>query len=225
MTTKDMDIKLAHDIARIRMIVTGESRNTISSHLITAMIQLNRGLESEIAAQISRYFSSSVGMSRITNYYTESYIKAICLKLKIRDAVHKQTPDKILNFTQEDLRNAKEFDTKLASEAVDIIQHFMNEKFQRVTRNCADSTLISFDTIESASYDIKKLKPILASLITTPKEIQHLIAPDELFSLEEVQYRKTFGKTIEYREKNVYYGKWIFEHFQPVGVIKVEVFY
>lgn len=226
MTTKELDMKLARDIARIRMVTrptaTAAQTETISDFMITVMKELDSGNELTIYREIESILSGenqhdAIAAVKLSSIMTESYAKAIMKKLKIRLMVMHQkildkngSPKKLRKFTEDDYAEASILYMKEINKAVEIIK-------KAITAG-ETTAIINLSAIESYGYNTDRTKQAIQKILLNDTASTESL-PE--ISIEFVQFINLNIEAIEHLDKVKYYENWIYERFCPAGIVKV----
>lgn len=220
MTSKESDIKLAKDIARIKIAagtIDNASTSTISAETVLVMKEMDAAHEGALAKELGdTILSDPVKMDKVTTVITEAYVKSVIVKLKIRKKARHQDEEntdlgakkKVRNFTAEDYAAANRLHADEAAKAADLIQRAIAAGETTAMINAAAAEAYCYN-IERAKKEILALLP--ADLRKTP------------INMEIVEFTSLATEAVEYLMKSLYYGSWIYERFQPIGIIKVSL--
>lgn len=219
MTTKELDYKLAKDIARIKIAagtIDNASTSTISAETILVMKEMDAAHEGALAKELGDILSDHAKMDKVTTVITETYVKSVVAKLKIRKkARHKDEENaetdpgakkKVRNFTAEDYAAANRLHADEATKAANLIQRAIAAGETTAIINAAAAEAYCYNT-ERAKKEILALLP--AASRKTP------------ITMEIVEFTSLATEAVEHLMKSLYYGYWIYERFQPIGIIKI----
>ena len=232
MIAKDVEMKLARDIARIRLVtksITTEQSTpalTISNEMIAVMKELDASKEDSLYNEIHNISTEATpedarSAAKLSSIMTEQYIKTILRKLKIRISVlDGQILDKYGNpretrkFTGSDYAEASVLCQKEINKATEIIRKAIHAE--------EPYAIINISAIEAYGYDTEKTKQAITEALKkmATAEQQDPI-PD--FTLEFIQFVSLNVEAVEHLEKIKYYDNWIYERFCPAGIVKVTI--
>lgn len=220
MTSKESDIKLAKDIARIKIAagtIGNASTSTISAETVLVMKEMDAAHEGALAKELGdTILSDPLKMNKVTTVITEAYVKSVIVKLKIRKKARHQDEEntdpgakkKVRNFTAEDYAAANHLHADEAAKAADLIQ--------RAIAAGETTAMINAAAAEAYCYNIGRAKKEILSLL--PADLRK--TP---ITMEIVEFTSLATEAVEYLMKSLYYGSWIYERFQPIGIIKVSL--
>lgn len=219
MTTKDVDMKLVNDIARIRVILSVAQsgrggKTSFSDELRKVMKELDAAKEETIAAEIESYTEAESLKQILNMIMTPSYIQYIISKLRIRTKIRQKKA--IKNFTDADYRQILKIKPdEVARAAQTIIKAFRNQDNPDMNRE----TVIRGILAELYAYDEEKLKEDIMAQIADqlPEDLKRSLR------FYYTTFQTADKEAIEYLDKVFYYGGWIYERFQPAGVICVKI--
>lgn len=232
MIAKDVEMKLARDIARIRLMTKSTTTEqltptlTISNEMITAMKELDASKERSLYNEIHNISTEATpedarSATKLSSIMTEQYIKAILRKLKIRISVlDGQVLDKYGNpretrkFTGSDYAEASVLCQKEINKATEIIRKAIHAE--------EPYAIINISAIEAYGYDTEKTKQAITEAL---KKMATAEQQDPLpdFTLEFIQFVSLNVEAVEHLEKIKYYDNWIYERFCPAGIVKVTI--
>lgn len=222
MTSKESDIKLAKDIARIKIAagaIDNASTSTISAETVLVMKEMDAAHEGALAKELGdTILSDPVKMDKVTTVITEAYVKSVIVKLKIRKKARHQDEEnadtdpgakkKVRNFTAEDYAAANRLHADEAAKAADLIQ--------RAIAAGETTAMINAAAAEAYCYNIERAKKEILALLPTDLRKTPI-------NMEIVEFTSLATEAVEYLMKSLYYGSWIYERFQPIGIIKVSL--
>ena len=214
MTTKELDIKLAKDIARIRIMVElGKHSTTLAMQTVLTMNELDKdGGEQQIISEFEMYLNTEQKLNQINKFVTTQYLTAVISKLKIRSAA-KKSPKKLPSrFSPEDRALIKRQEEEEIEKAVTAIREAIAAGETKV--------IVNITAAEACGFDIARLTLVLSQRLITEFD---LIIPALALNLEMKTFMEMDSRPPEYLEKVCYYGKWIYERSQPLGIIIAEV--
>lgn len=216
MTTRELDYKLAKDIARIRLITMAGAAaaedTTISAQILIAMNDLDAGKEMDIKNEITKIQEDPKKASLISDIMTPAYVDTIKLKLKIRDNLrHSSRADKLKIFQEAERKQAtKENATEVAKAAGIIIKAIQAKENQ---------TIINAAVAEAHAYSMPNtVQAIMDQVYKDPTWVK-----GTEIQLSLVNFMSLAHEAIEHLEKVSYYGSWYYERFQPTGIIYVTI--
>lgn len=204
----ELDYKLAKDIASIRILAGDNPSSTMSDQVITAMKELDAKHEIQLKNQIEEMLKDETSSSKIYSLMTKSYVQNILLKLSLRSEGYnideeKKRPKK---FTVKEYTDAAKLNLETIGAAVEIIEEAIKER--------QTETVININAAEVYSYNLELTRAELLKYI--PEKIRPAGFDIKLATFAALNY-----EAIECTKKFVYYGKWMYERYQPRGVIKV----
>ena len=218
MTNKELNIKLARDVARIRIVnevvasAAGKAPKTsISTETIKAMDDIDAGKEESIIAELNMILSDEKAMEYIRTMIPAGYIKHVQFKLSIHKKARESSMKGYSKFSATDRKKAVQYEAIEVSKAATLIKTAYENK--------SEAALINAAAAEAFGYDMKRL--ILA--------IGGYLGPGAFdfdgkkigFKTELLLFSDGAQAAIEHLEKTSYYGVNIYERFTPLGVIKV----
>ena len=224
MTTKELDIKLARDIAKIRIAnevaaaskhqstsdaTTATVKTTLSSETIRAMDDIDAGHEEDLIAELNTILSDEGSMSSIRTVITETYIKLVQTKLGIHKKARLESKKRCAKFSVADRKKVIQSDTTELSKAATIIKIAYESKAKEAVINAAAAETYAYNSQEM----IKAITHFLGVEVLGKDPIN--------FNTELITFADGVQSAIEHLEKVQYYGTWIYERFQPIGIIKV----
>lgn len=214
MTTKELDIKLAKDIARIRIIVEFEKHSTtLTMGTILAMNELDKDDgEQLIISEFEMYLNTEKQLNQINEFVTTQYLKAVISKLKIRSAAKKSPKKRPPHFSSEDRALIKRQEVEEIEKAVAAVKEAMAAEKTKV--------IINITAAEACGFHLGRLAFVLSQRLIEELNFAQ-VAP--AINLEMKTFMEMDSRPPEYLEKVCYYGKWIYERFQPLGIIIAEV--
>ena len=216
MTNKELNIKLARDVARIRIVnevvasADGKAPKTsISTETIKAMDDIDAGKEESIIAELNMILSDEKAMEHIRTMIPAGYIKHVQFKLSIHKKARESSMKGYSKFSAADRKKAVQYEATEVSKAATLIKTAYENK--------SEAALINAAAAEAFGYDMERL--ILA--------IGGYLGPGAfdgkkiVFATELLLFSDGAQAAIEHLEKTSYYGVNIYERFTPLGVIKV----
>ena len=216
MTNKELNIKLARDVARIRIVnevvasAAGKAPKTsISTETIKAMDDIDAGKEESIIAELNMILSDEKAMEYIRTMIPAGYIKHVQFKLSIHKKARESSMKGYSKFSAADRKKAVQYEATEVSKAATLIKTAYENK--------SEAALINAAAAEAFGYDIERL--ILA--------IEGYLGPGAFdgkkngCQTELLLFSDGAQAAIEHLEKTSYYGVNIYERFTPLGVIKV----
>lgn len=224
MTTKELDIKLARDVAKIRIAnaVAAASKHpstsaatratvntTLSSETIRAMDDIDAGHEEDLIAELNTILSDEGSMQSIRTVITETYIKLVQTKLGIHKKARLESKKRCAKFSAADRKKVIQSDTTELSKAATIIKIAYESKAKEAVINAAAAETYAYNSQEM----IKAITRFLGAEVLGKDPIN--------FNTELITFADGVQSAIEHLEKVQYYGTWIYERFQPIGIIKV----
>lgn len=224
MTTKELDIKLARDIAKIRIAneVAAASKHsstsaatpatvntTLSSETIRAMDDIDAGHEEDLIAELNTILSDEESMASIRTVTTETYIKLVQTKLGIHKKTRLESKKRCAKFSAADRKKVIQSDTTELSKAATIIKIAYESKAKEAVINAAAAETYAYNSQEM----IKAITHFLGVEVLGKDPIN--------FNTELITFADGVQTAIEHLEKVQYYGTWIYERFQPIGIIRV----
>jgi len=206
MTTKELDVKLAKDVARIRIAAGQSTSSNIGEEMVKVMITLNDSGEGKLAKEISAILASAETMKKVSTVMTEQYLKTVGIKLKIRHAARKtEKPPRA--YTTDDMNDALRIPANEVSRGADLIKKAIAAGETEAVLNASVAEAFNYDT-GITLRELTKLLPLVGPMA---------------IDLEIIEFMSLATEAIEYNKKELYYKKWIFEKFQPIGIIKVSI--
>lgn len=224
MTTKELDIKLARDVAKIRIAnevaaaskhpstsaaPTATVKTTLSSETIRAMDDIDAGHEEDLIAELNTILSDEGSMASIRTVITETYIKLVQTKLGIHKKARLESKKRCAKFSAADRKKVIQSDTTELSKAATIIKIAYESKAKEAVINAAAAETYAYNSQEM----IKAITRFLGVEVLGKDPIN--------FHTELITFADGVQSAIEHLEKVQYYGTWIYERFQPIGIIKV----
>ena len=216
MTNKELNIKLARDVARIRIVnevvasAAGKAPKTsISTETIKAMDDIDAGKEESIIAELNMILSDEKAMEYIRTMIPAGYIKHVQFKLSIHKKARESSMKGYSKFSAADRKKAVQYEATEVSKAATLIKTAYENK--------SEAALINAAAAEAFGYNMERL--ILA--------IGGYLGPGAFdgkkigFKTELLLFSDGAQAAIEHLEKTSYYGVNIYERFTPLGVIKV----
>ena len=216
MTNKELNIKLARDVARIRIVnevvasAAGKAPKTsISTETIKAMDDIDAGKEESIIAELNMILSDEKAMEYIRTMIPAGYIKHVQFKLSIHKKARESSMKGYSKFSAADRKKAVQYEATEVSKAATLIKTAYENK--------SEAALINAAAAEAFGYDMERL--ILA--------IGGYLGPGAFdgkkicFKTKLLLFSDGAQAAIEHLEKTSYYGVNIYERFTPLGVIKV----
>ena len=214
MTTKELDVKLARDVARIRIAnevaaATKLPDTTLAAETVRAMDDLDAGREEDLIAELNTILSDEKSMASIRTIISDGYVKLVQTKLGIREKARLGSKKGYAKFSAADRKKAIRSDTTELSKAATIIKAAYESN--------ADEAVINAAAAETYAYDAQKRLKAIAGFLGTA-----VLGKDPLdFHTELLTFTNGMQSAIEHLEKVRYHGTWIYERFQPIGVIRV----
>ena len=216
MTNKELNIKLARDVARIRIVnevvasAAGKAPKTsISTETIKAMDDIDAGKEESIIAELNTILQDENAMEYIRTMIPAGYIKHVQFKLSIHKKARESSMKGYSKFSAADRKKAVQYEATEVSKAATLIKTAYENK--------SEAALINAAAAEAFGYDMERL--ILATgghLGPGPFDGKKIG-----FKTELLLFSDSAQAAIEHLEKTSYYGVNIYERFTPLGVIKV----
>ena len=214
MTTKELDIKLARDIARISVANEVAAAielpdTTLSAEMVRAMNDLDAGREEDLIAELNTILSDDKSMVSIRTVISDGYIKLVQHKLGIHEKARIESKKGYAKFSAADRKKALQSDTTELSKAAMLIKLAYESK--------AEEAVINAAAVEAYAYDVQKMLKAITRLLGT-----EVLGNDPIdFHTELLTFTNGMQAAIEHLEKVQYYGTWIYERFQPIGIIRV----
>ena len=231
MTKQELDKKLAYDIATIRMIVDESQKEYVhiddySERTVTAMKELDHGDEQSIIDEFEKILADEWDVEKINFFLTTNYLNTIINKLKIRVAF--KATKKIKPFSEEDYAEAKGIKEKRTQDVVDGIMKALGNRAAlspAAAANFNNEFIVSASAAESYGFDVFQLSRHVFKKIKeqSPALVESYTRPSALYSMEMITFMSTDEGAVEYLEKVYYYNKWIYERFEPIGVILIHL--
>ena len=216
MTTRELDYKLAKDIARIRLITMAGAAaaedTTISAQILIAMNDLDAGKEMDIKNEITKIQEDPKKALLISDIMTPAYVDTIKLKLKIRDNLrHSSRADKLKIFQEAERKQATKENATEVAKAAGIILKAVQAK--------ENQTIINAAVAEAHAYNMPNtVQAIMDQVYKDPTWVK-----GTEIQLSLVNFMSLANEAIEHLEKVSYYGSWYYERFQPTGIIYVTI--
>ena len=219
MTVRELEYKLAKDIARIRIVTrkSDEPDTTMSAELIRVMHRLDDAAEEDLLKEIDSKTADSASSERLMSIMTDSYLESIKQKLRTRITVRAAGKKKIHIFTGPEKKRAIDVTIEEATKAAKLIKKDLMED---ATASGAVETVINAAAAEAYGYDLPIALEKILDILKADKDIRKAGMQD--LQLEVLGFMPLASDAIEFSEVNNYYGKWIYEHFQPIGLLKIK---
>lgn len=220
MTIRELDYKLAKDVARIRIVTrkSDEPDTTMSAELIHVMHQLDEAAEEDILKEIDSKIADPASAERLMSIMTNSYLESIKQKLRIRTTVRAAGKKKIHTFTGPEKKKALDVSIEEAAKAATLIKKDLME--DATVSGTAVETVINAAAAEAYGYDLPITLEKILEILKADKDLKTAGMQD--LQLEVLGFMPLASDAIEFSEVNNYYGKWIYEHFQPIGLLKIK---
>ena len=217
MTTKELDIKLAKDIARIRIMAAPKNKlTTLTMETVRAMNELDKDDgEQLITSEFETYLNTEEQLNQINEFITTQYLKAIISKLKIRSAAKKSSKKLPSRFSSEDRALIKRQEVEEIEKAVAAVKEAMAAGETKV--------IINITAAEACGFHLGCLAYALSKRLIEELNLTPLAPLAPALNLEMKTFMEMDSRPPEYLEKVCYYGKWIYERSQPLGIIIAEV--
>lgn len=215
MTTRELDYKLAKDIARIRLItMAGDATvdTTISEQILAAMHDLDEAGENKIIVEIDKIMKDPAKAKLVSDIMTPAYVDTINLKLRIRDSLRTSSrSSKLKTFQDAERKQAMKENAIEVDKAAKII-------LKAAAAN-ESTTIVNAAVAEAYGYNIQRtVKAITDQVYKDPGWTR-----GTEINLEVVNFMSLAHEAIEHLEKVSYYGSWYYERFQPTGIINVTI--
>ena len=209
MTTKELDYKLAKDIARIRVATGKTSGSTLAEEIVSVITSLNTGEEGRLTKEILDILHSDSALRKLELVMTRQYAESVCVKLKIRHQA-KESPKPPRKYNDSDIKQALKTTSDEVEKAVSIIA--------RAIASGANEAIINASVVEAFCFDTGAAKTAIIN-----KLAEDGTAAKEEIGFEVIDFMSLANDAVEYLKKELYYHKWIYERFQPIGIIKVSL--
>lgn len=220
MTTKESNMKLVKDIARLRIATDPECRkNTINGIMKEIMQQMDEAKEPELIKELESYKTVN-RKEQVLPFATMLYIDNMIAKLNIRQATRDKNPDSFKKFSASEYNQAQEYGYMERRAAAELIARaFMNDR---------PDVLISATAAELYMYNYEAMiRDLCAQAIKILTDIcprerrQQVIEKITGAGIRPtlITFNENEKGAIENMEKIYYYKKWIYEKFQPIGVV------
>lgn len=214
MTTKEMELKLAKDIARIRIIAKlPEHGSTLAEEMVRAMKDLDAAKEAQIFKEINDAMANKETKETIQIIMTPRYVQEVTSKLQIRVDAREKGSKTLKKFSEADYKKAVKMQSEEINKAADLIVENMGAVKK------GESTVINAIVAELYAYEESKIAAALKEAIgdRMPDELK------EQLVLTYIPFTNLTQEAVEHLEKVQYHGKWIYERFQPAGIIRVDL--
>jgi hypothetical protein len=214
MTTKELDLKLARDIARIRVAnevaaATKLPDTTLSAETVRAMDDLDAGREEDLIAELNTVLSDEKSMASVRTIISDGYIRLVQTKLGIHEKARLESKKGYAKFSAADRKKAIQSETTELSKAATLIKIAFESK--------AEEAVINAAAAEAYAYDVHKMLDAITHFLGIP-----VLGKEPInFHTELLTFTNGMQAAIEHLEKVQYYGTWIYERFQPIGIIRV----
>lgn len=212
MTTKEMEFKLAKDIARIRIVAgLAGHETTLAAEIVRAMKELDGAQEMEIVKDIAYAMGDAEKKEAIGIIMTPRYVQEVMSKLQIRANARRAGAKTLKAFTEADYKKATKMQSEELKKAADLI-------VSNITRAPDKSAVINAIVAELYAYDEEKTRSALLKTVGDgiPEELR------KNMKLIYIPFTSVTQEAVEHLEKVQYHGKWIYERFQPAGIIRVD---
>lgn len=214
MTIKELDIKLARDVARIRIAYAVAAKaklpgETISAETIRAMDDLDAGREDDLIAELGIILTDAEAMKSVVTVISEGYIKLTQSKLGMHRKARTESKKGYSKFSAADRKKAIQYETTELSKAATLIKIAYQSK--------AEEAVINAAAAEAYAYNVEKMLEAITRFLGT-----EVLGKEPInFHTELLTFTNGMQAAIEHLEKVQYYGTWIYERFQPIGIIRV----
>ena len=208
MTTKELDFKLARDIGRIR-IAAGLKGTTLAAETVKAMDELDAGKERPLSEEIKSILESPEKTTEMAPIMTAGYMKLVQTKLGIHEKARLESRKGYSKFSAADRKKALQVTSTEVSKAATQIGIAFESGSKEAVINAAAAEVYAFDMDQMLS----EITHFLGKEVTGSSAIS--------FETEFMTFSGGAQEAIEHLEKVQYYGTWIYERFQPIGIIRI----